>query len=168
MRQRVEQQRRQWQAPPNWPQAPWGWTPPPGWAPLPEWAPAPDDWQFWVPVERRRKAFGWGWLAAHVVLLAPCLLTYYLTWEDMGAPGDGAVGVGGIATPLIPLGLPWNIPAIIDPDRVAYTAEPMPSLYYLGPAVLNLILHLAYRVRRWRRRQRPADLGAVTPLAQRT
>lgn len=102
----------------------------------------------------------------HAVLVIPCLLIYYLTWEDMGGPHDSAaVGVGGIATPLIPLGLPWNIPALVDPDRVAYTAEPVPSLYYLGPAVLNLTLHLAYRVRRWRRREQPLSPRAGTSPA---
>lgn len=36
--------------PPNWPQAPEGWTPPQGWQPDPAWPPAPPGWQFWVVV----------------------------------------------------------------------------------------------------------------------
>ncbi len=36
-------------APPNWPATPPGWTPPPGWHPDPAWGPPPRDWPFWVP-----------------------------------------------------------------------------------------------------------------------
>lgn len=36
-------------APPNWPPPPPGWSPPPGWKPDPSWPPAPDGWRWWVP-----------------------------------------------------------------------------------------------------------------------
>lgn len=45
-------------APPNWPASPAGWTPPDGWQPDPSWPPAPEGWQFWVddtPPRNRRK-----------------------------------------------------------------------------------------------------------------
>lgn len=42
--------------PPNWPDAPEGWTPDPGWTPEPTWPAPPKGWAFWlndydVPIE---------------------------------------------------------------------------------------------------------------------
>ena len=160
---RDKRQTWRWEAPPGWPPAPWGWSPPPGWAPPPEWGHAPEGWQFWVS-GRRPFTFGWGWLVTHAVLVGLLMLPYYLTWEDMD-PSDGkAIGVGGIATPILPLGLPWSIPAMVDmdPTWLAYRAEPAPSLYFLGPAVLNVVLHLAYRVHRRRREERLANAPTMS------
>lgn len=41
----------QWRfnAPPNWPPPPPGWSPEPGWQPDPSWPPPPPGWQLWVP-----------------------------------------------------------------------------------------------------------------------
>lgn len=35
-------------APPNWPPVPPGWSPPPGWQPPREWPPVPPGWPLWV------------------------------------------------------------------------------------------------------------------------
>ncbi len=42
----------QWRfnAPPNWPPSPPGWSPESGWQPDPSWPPPPSNWQFWVPL----------------------------------------------------------------------------------------------------------------------
>jgi hypothetical protein len=40
--------RRRWQAPPEWPAVPSGWSPPAGWQPDPSWPAAPPDWVWWV------------------------------------------------------------------------------------------------------------------------
>jgi hypothetical protein len=152
----------QWQAPPGWPPAPWGWSPPPGWQSLPEWGPAPDGWQFWLWVPRVRK-FGWGWICTHTALVAIIVVTYYATWWDAN-PDDGrAVGNGGIIPPLMPLGLPWNLPAFRNIDWAPESPEPVPSLYFLGPAILNLMIHLGWRARRWRRRGRLAAAPVAPP-----
>ena len=42
------QSRRQFNAPPGWPEPPPGWEPSPGWKPDRSWPPAPPGWQFWV------------------------------------------------------------------------------------------------------------------------
>ena len=34
--------------PPNWPQAPAGWSPPPGWEPDPSWPQPPPGWRLWI------------------------------------------------------------------------------------------------------------------------
>jgi hypothetical protein len=41
---------RQFNAPPNWPPPPPGWSPEPGWKPDPAWPSPPPGWQLWVPV----------------------------------------------------------------------------------------------------------------------
>jgi hypothetical protein len=43
-----------WQAPPNWPWTPPGWTPPPGWQPPPDWPEPPQGWQWWQRIRRTR------------------------------------------------------------------------------------------------------------------
>jgi hypothetical protein len=42
------QGRRQFNAPPGWPEPPPGWEPRPGWKPDRSWPPAPPGWEFWV------------------------------------------------------------------------------------------------------------------------
>jgi hypothetical protein len=42
------QVRRQFNAPPGWPDPPPGWEPPPGWQPNRSWPSAPPGWEFWV------------------------------------------------------------------------------------------------------------------------
>jgi hypothetical protein len=41
---------RQFNAPPNWPPPPPGWSPEPGWQPDQAWPPPPPGWQLWVPL----------------------------------------------------------------------------------------------------------------------
>jgi hypothetical protein len=49
------QVRRQFNAPPGWPDPPRGWEPPPGWLPDRSWPSAPPGWEFWVwPYDRER------------------------------------------------------------------------------------------------------------------
>ena len=43
--------------------------------------------------------------------------------------------------PLLPLGLPWSVPVIIDPYRFDPSAETLAHALIFAPAVLNVVLH---------------------------
>ncbi len=51
-------------APPNWPKTPQGWTPPANWKPDPAWGEPPHGWQLWVEDEPKKKS----WVGRHKVL----------------------------------------------------------------------------------------------------
>lgn len=59
-----------------------------------------------------------------------------------------------VALPLIPLGLPWSLPAATDPYRFDGAGTALRYLALIGPAWLNLALHGAlfarFRTRRTR------------------
>lgn len=95
---------------------------------------------------------GWGWLVAHVPLLA---LAVILLMVSLNGPElDGPVidiGGGFAVINLFGLGLPWTLAAMPvaigmgDAHGDVWFAVPA-----IAPAVLNLALHLGYRT--WRAR----------------
>lgn len=62
------------------------------------------------------------------------------------------IGLGLLALPLVPLGLPWSLPYEVNPYAFDDVGEPLYSLLQLGPAYLNVLLHALWR--RFRRRRR--------------
>jgi hypothetical protein len=113
-----------------------------------------------VPVPPPRKGFGWGPIISHAAFVAIVVVTYYGTWQSDGS-GSPLGGWGGIVPPLLPLGLPWNVPYFFHWYWPGSRTEPMTSIYFVGPAVLNLLLHVAWRVRR----RRQLTINDVTPEA---
>ncbi|WP_459643334.1 hypothetical protein [Kineococcus sp. NUM-3379] len=80
----------------------------------------------------------WPWVfAAHAVLVLG-LLTL------VGAPGAGAGaghGSGLAALPLLLLGLPGSLPAVVDPYPLGQAPPSARDVVLYGPAVLNVLLH---------------------------
>ena len=100
----------------------------------------------------------WPWvLLTHAGVVA--LLTgLFVVLMAAGSPEDGAnIGAGLAALPLIPLGLPWSLPAAVDP----YRWDMVPTVLRLGvmiaPAWLNVVLHGALFAWSRRRRTGPAS-----------
>ena len=92
-------------------------------------------------------------LAAHVVLVLGLTLLFVIL--DVTYRGIGAnIGLGIAGLPLLALGLPWSLLAVRD----AYFVDGLPYaawyLFALGPAFLNVVLHLVVfgAARRWDRR----------------
>ncbi|WP_368680665.1 hypothetical protein R1X32_10905 (plasmid) [Rhodococcus opacus] len=66
--------------------------------------------------------------------------------------------------PLLPLGLPWSLPAILDPYRFDSAADSLEYALYWGPALLSVVLNgllaVAYSLFRAHHRPRqPAPDG---------
>ncbi len=80
------------------------------------------------------------WVVHAVGVLGPT--TLLVTGLLVADPEDGVpIGLGILALPLLPLGLPWSRPAIEDP----YQFDGLPPVLWFtvtfGPAVLNVVLH---------------------------
>ncbi|MDI9939242.1 hypothetical protein QM806_28085 [Rhodococcus sp. IEGM 1351] len=94
------------------------------------------------PVHNRRPSRTRIWLfGAHAALVLGLLVLFVLIAE-LANPTDGAnIGAGILLLPLLPLGLPWSLPVIVDPYRFDPAAEALVYTLYLGPALLNVALH---------------------------
>ena len=87
---------------------------------------------------------GRSWLrvwAVHAVVVLGLTALFVVATLTMD-PADGVpIGLGILALPLLPLGLPWSRPAIEDP----YQFDGLPPVLWFtvtfGPAVLNVVLH---------------------------
>jgi hypothetical protein len=85
------------------------------------------------------------WLIAHAVLVG-VLLVVFAALALAHDPDDGAnIGAGIALLPILALGLPWSVPAWLDPDAVRGLGPVLWSVLALGPAVLNVGLHAAVR-----------------------
>ncbi|MDQ3766503.1 MAG: hypothetical protein M3346_04060 [Actinomycetota bacterium] len=84
----------------------------------------------------------WPWLfIAHTVIVV-ALTSLFLVLLLSTSPEDGAnIGAGIIALPLLLLGLPWSLPAIIDPYRFDGLTTFTWYAVTLGPAALNVALY---------------------------
>lgn len=84
-------------------------------------------------------------LLAHAGLVAVLLATF--TALVLGTPpGSGAnIGAGIVGLPLLALGAPWTVPAIVDPYQLDALPAAVWYVVQLGPAVLNVALHAALR-----------------------
>lgn len=109
-------------------------------------------------VKRRRPV----WTALLAVHAAPVLvliaLFLALVLPTLGQP-DANIGAGIALLPLLVLGVPWSLPQIIDPYQLDSTTRALGFLAFLGPAVLNVVLHAAVHVVVGRRRARRSQVA---------
>ncbi|QHE72741.1 hypothetical protein [Rhodococcus sp. WAY2] len=93
------------------------------------------------PATGRRHGRTWRWiLGAHAALVVGLLLLFLLVAE-LASPTDGAnIGAGILLLPLLPLGLPWSLPVILDPYRFDSAAQTFGYALYWGPALLNVAI----------------------------
>lgn len=93
----------------------------------------------------------WPWLLLAHAGVVTSLTVLFAVLVLSGDPDDGAnIGAGIVALPLLPLGLPWSLPAVVDPYRLDGLAPALWHAVTIGPAWLNLLLHgvLFVRARR--------------------
>lgn len=100
-------------APPNWPTPPTGWTPGPDWTPPTEWGPAPDGWDFggWQPTEppssrgirRATSTFVkhplWTTLGAFIGVVGVVISGVQIYQSTQSAPADLEVAMTSIGGP---------------------------------------------------------------------
>lgn len=99
----------------------------------------PDDTHL---VKNRRQGRIWTWLfGVHAALVLGLLLLFVLVAELTNPTGGANIGAGILLLPLLPLGLPWSLPVIVDPYRFDPAAESLVYTVYLGPALLNVAVH---------------------------
>lgn len=109
-------------------------------------------------VSNRRWGGRWPWVfGVHVALVLGLSLLFGIV-TDLGDDADGAnVGAVILLLPLLPLGLPWSLPLIIEPYRFDSVA----------PAVLNVVIHglllVSFLVVRARHRARLCPRGWAKP-----
>lgn len=78
---------------------------------------------------------------AHAALVVG-LTTLFFALSAMTAPEDGVnIGAAFLAMPLLPLGLPWSLPALTNPYQFDGLSPILWSLVTFGPAMLNVLLH---------------------------
>ena len=98
----------------------------------------------------------WPWvLIGHATSVALLTVAFLLMSAAGGADGGANIGAGLVASPLLPLGLPWSLPFIADPYRFDGLSPALWFAVAFGPAWLNVALHglffgLAGRRRRHR------------------
>lgn len=105
--------------------------------------------------------FRWKLLALHVVVVLALLVGYYAI--DIGIdPEDGTnAGKGLPALLLIAPGLPWSLVVWSETWGTEAPADLRFQLSAFGPAVINVLLHAAYRFYQWRlRTDAPSELAA--------
>ncbi len=81
------------------------------------------------------------WLLVHglVVGVLLAVLALLVATSD---PADGAnIGAGLVGLPLLALGLPWSLVVLVDPYRFDDLSGAARWVVYVGPAVLNVLLH---------------------------
>lgn len=99
----------------------------------------PDDTHF---VSNGRQGRIRIWLfGVHAALVLGLLLLFVLVAELANPTGGANIGAGILLLPLLPLGLPWSLPVIVDPYRFDPAAESLVYTMYMGPALLNVVLH---------------------------
>lgn len=82
-----------------------------------------------------------GVFAAHAALVLGLTLLFLIV-TDLGNLPDGANrGARILLLPLLPLGLPWSLPVILDPSRFDPAAESLSHAMYFAPALLNVVIH---------------------------
>lgn len=111
------------------------------------------------PVRNGREGGIWvGVFAAHAGLVLGLTLLFLIVADLGHAPAGVNLGAGLLLLPLLPLGLPWSVPVIIDPYRFDPAAENLAHALIFAPAALNVVLHglvlAVFRVVRRRRRAR--------------
>jgi hypothetical protein len=96
---------------------------------------------------------GWGWLVAHATVVVLMLMGYYTA--DIGVePEDGAnIGKGLMAMTLFLPGLPWSIATWDETWGNDDEADLRFELFAFTPAVVNVAIHLGFRLYVWRRIQ---------------
>jgi hypothetical protein len=94
------------------------------------------------------------WWVAHAAVVVG--LTGAFAALTLATPPEAGanIGAGLIALPLLPLGLPWSLPALVDPYQFDGLGAVAWSVVTFGPAWLNVVLHGAV-VAVLRRRRAP-------------
>lgn len=84
----------------------------------------------------------WPWvLVVHAGTVAVLTGLFLLLTATGSGEGDANIGAGLAALPLIPLGLPWSLPAATDPYRFDGLSTALWYAVMFGPAWLNVALH---------------------------
>lgn len=96
----------------------------------------------------------WNWVVTiHAILVAAPLVLF--TFLILTAPGPN-IGAGLVGSVVMALGLPWTLPVFWNIDQVNALPIEIDYLVKLGPAVLNVAIHVGIRfVFTQRRRRRP-------------
>ena len=89
-----------------------------------------------------------GWFLAHAIVVGVLVLLFGLA--VLGSDGTANIGAGIVLLPILALGLPWTLPIWLDTSWVDPLPGPVWTLVNLGPAILNVLLHAAWRLRRHR------------------
>ncbi len=112
----------------------------------------------------RRRSVWFRWVVAHAAVVVVCTLAFWLIVVATPPEAGFNFGVVFAALPLMALGLPWNLPTFTDPYQFDGLSPVLWSLFYFGPAFLNVALHGAlFWFASSRRRRRP---GSAAGLAQ--
>lgn len=96
------------------------------------------------------------WLAVHALVVAALTAAFFILVVTT-PPNTGAnIGAGLVGLPLlVPLGLPWSVPTLVDPYARDDLSDAARAALDFGPAYLNLALHaLWWRLARSRFRGR--------------
>lgn len=77
--------------PPNWPEAPPGWTPPQGWQPDPSWGPVPEGWSLWINERANPRAWRNSCLSSLAIYAVVLAIAFAVSRGALGAEGAGAL-----------------------------------------------------------------------------
>ena len=103
------------------------------------------------------------WLVAHAAVVVVCTLAFWLIVA--ATPTEAGIDFGVVlpALPLMALGLPWNLPTLIDPYQFDGLSPVLWSLVHVGPAFLDVALRGAlFWFVSGRRRRRPDSTAGLS------
>ena len=90
----------------------------------------------------------------HAALIL-ALLALFMVLIAATPPESGAnIGAGLVGLPLMILGVPWSLPALINPYRFDHWSNAAHYALWFGPAVVNVALHAVVVAVQRNRRQR--------------
>jgi hypothetical protein len=82
----------------------------------------------------------WIGVIVHGAVVGFLLVLFFLILAN-AEPHDPNFGLGMVGVPLMILGLPWTAHALWDPYFYDSLPDQLRLIIFLGPAVLNLVIH---------------------------